>query len=170
MNKHLLLSVIFITYCVILIKILVFKELPLILMGSMKFRFGGVHGGAPNFLPFSTILPYLLGRNGAVIGGINILGNILLLVPVGFLFPFVYRKMTWNKCLVAAISAGLIIELMQAGLRIGIFDVDDVILNGLGVIIGYWIFAMVTKGSRRKKLKALPNEAFERPMNPGSSK
>ena len=152
--KRLLLSLIFIAYCAILIQVLVFKELPVILMGSMKFRLGGVQEGDPNFLPFSTILPYLLGQHGGIIVGVNIFGNILLLVPVGLLFPSVYRNMTWAKCLVLAVSSGLIVELMQAGLRIGIFDVDDVILNALGVIIGYWVWIFISKSRDRKKIKA----------------
>jgi glycopeptide antibiotics resistance protein len=161
MKKHLLLSLIFIAYCAILIQVLVFKELPVILMGSMKFRLGGVQDGTPNFLPFATILPYLLGKHGGMIAGVNIFGNILLLVPVGFLFPSVYRNMTWNKCLALAVAAGLVIELMQAGLQIGIFDVDDVILNGLGVIIGYWAWTFISKSRRRTNLKRMVKPDLE---------
>jgi glycopeptide antibiotics resistance protein len=30
-------------------------------------------------------------------------------------------------------------------LQIGIFDIDDVILNGLGVMVGYWMFLLFQK-------------------------
>jgi hypothetical protein len=37
------------------------------------------------------------------------------------------------------------IELTQVFLNIGIFDIDDVILNGLGVMVGYWLFLLFQK-------------------------
>ena len=60
-------------------------------------NFGGMHEGKANLLPFKTILPYLLGKKGLIIGGINLVGNIILLVPMGFLVLFVFRNITWKK-------------------------------------------------------------------------
>ncbi len=57
----------------------------------MMFNFGGTQSGSPNYIPFKTILPYLTGRGGLLIAAINIIGNIVLLIPTGFLIPFVYR-------------------------------------------------------------------------------
>ena len=142
MKKRIILTVILIVYSAILIKVMVFKDLPLIRVGSMRFKFGGTHEGPANFLPFKTILPYLLGEKGWMIAVVNLAGNIVLLVPIGFLVPFVYRKMTWKRSLALAVAAGLAIEGMQALFRVGIFDIDDVILNGLGVMVGYWVFMM----------------------------
>ena len=142
MKKRLPLTIILIAYSAVLIRVLVCKDLPLIRIGSMRFKFGGTHAGAANLLPFRTILPYLLGEKGWMIAVINLAGNIVLLVPIGFLVPLVYRKMTWRKTLALAFAAGFVIEGMQALLRVGIFDIDDVILNGLGVVVGYWVFTM----------------------------
>lgn len=155
MKKRLLVILILLSYSAILIKVMVFKDLPLIRIGSLKFNFGGTHVGAANFLPFKTILRYLCGEQGLMIGGINLVGNIALLVPIGFLVPFVYRKMTWKETFALAIVAGFAIEGMQAVLRVGIFDVDDVILNGLGVIVGYWAFTILTRMVRSMKSKKL---------------
>jgi len=142
MKKRITLTIILIAYSAILIRVLVFKDLPLIRIGSLRFKFGGTHTGAANLLPFSTILPYLLGKKGWMIAVINLAGNIVLLAPIGFLVPFIYRKMTWKKSLALAVAAGFALEGMQAVFRVGIFDIDDVILNGLGVMIGYWTFTM----------------------------
>jgi glycopeptide antibiotics resistance protein len=142
MKKRITLTIILIANSAIQIKVMVFKDLPLIRIGSLRFNFGGTHAGAANLLPFSTILPYLLGKKGWMIAVINLAGNIVLLVPIGFLVPFVYRKMTWKKSLALAVAAGFALEGMQAVFRVGIFDIDDVILNGLGVMIGYWAFMM----------------------------
>ncbi len=142
MKKQLFATVILIVYGALLVKVLVFKDLPVIRLGSLMFRFGGTHAGPANLVPFKTILPYLLGRGGMVISGINILGNILLLVPIGFLVPLICRNLAWRKALLLAVAAGFTIEVMQAVLRVGIFDVDDLILNGLGVMVGYWFFSL----------------------------
>jgi len=141
-----------IVYSAVLIKVMVLKELPLIRIGSLMINFGGTHEGPPNLLPFKTILPYLLGEKGLMIAFINLAGNIVLLVPIGFLVPFIYRSMTWKKSLALAFAAGLTIEGMQVLLHVGIFDIDDVILNGLGVMIGYWVFVVLAK--RRASIKA----------------
>ena len=146
MTKRFLAVLILAAYSAILIKVMVFKDVPVIRFGGMMFKFGGTHTtGRSNFVPFKAVLWYLLGKQGLVIGGINLIGNIVLLVPVGLLAPFVFRNMTWKHSLAVAVAAGLIIEGMQVVLQVGIFDIDDVILNGLGVMIGYWISTLFLK-------------------------
>jgi glycopeptide antibiotics resistance protein len=153
MKKRLIATIILIAYCAILIKVMVFKDLPVIRIGHLIFRFGGTQEGPANLIPFKTILPYLLGKRGFLIGALNIVGNIVLLVPIGFLVPFVFRNMTWKKSLALAVATGLSIEGMQEILHVGIFDIDDVILNGLGVMVGYWAFMILAKKQRSIKSK-----------------
>ncbi len=145
MKNRILLIILLVAYCAVLIEVLVFKDLPPIRIGPLMLNFGGTQEGPPNLIPFRTILPYLHGEKGSIIAGINLIGNIILLVPIGFLVPFIYRNMTWKKSFALAFAAGLIIELMQALLHMGIFDIDDIILNGLGVLIGYWLFKVFSK-------------------------
>jgi glycopeptide antibiotics resistance protein len=90
-----------------------------------------------------------------IIAGANLVGNIAPLVPIGFLVPFVYRNITWKKSLGLAAAAGLALEGMQVVLRVGILDIDDVILNALGVMVGYWTFAILAKWVRSKNYKKL---------------
>ena len=146
MWKRLLPTCVLVAYSALLIKVLVFKDIPTIKVGHLMLRFGGVDGGHPaNFIPFTTIVPYLLGHKGWIIAGINLAGNIVPFVPVGFLAPFVYRKMTWKKSLALALVSGLFIEGMEVVFRVGTFDIDDVILNALGVMIGYGVFKIFAK-------------------------
>ncbi len=120
---------------------MVFREIPVIRIGHLMLKFGGSDAnGQSNFVPFKTIWPYLLGRSGWLIASANIIGNIALLIPFGFLAASVYRNMTFKKCLVLAVLVPVAIEGVQVVLKTGIFDIDDVILNGLGVVIGYFIF------------------------------
>ena len=153
MKKRLLSAFILIAYSAILIKVMVFKDLPVIRIGPLMLNFGGTQEGPANLVPFKTILPYLLGEKGLIIAGINLVGNIVLLVPIGFLVPFVFRNMTWKKSLALAVAAGFAIEGMQEVLHVGIFDIDDVILNGLGVMIGYWAFTILANRVRSRKSK-----------------
>ena len=153
MKKRFISIFMLIAYSVTLIKVMVFKDMPLIRIGSLRLNFGGSHEGPANLLPFKTILPYLLGEKGLIIAGVNLVGNIVLLVPIGFLVPFAWRGMTWKKSLAVAVAAGCAIEGMQAVLRVGIFDIDDVILNGLGVMVGYWMFTILAKMARSMKSK-----------------
>jgi len=155
MKKRLTATIILIVYSAILVDVLVFKYLPLIRIGRMRFRFGGTQDGPANFIPFKTILPYLLGEKGFMIAVLNLAGNILLLVPIGFLVPFIYPNMTWKKTLVLAVATGFALEGMQALLHVGIFDVDDLILNGLGVMAGYWLFMIRAKRLLSKKSKGI---------------
>jgi len=156
MKKPVISTVVLIGYCAILIKVMVFKDIPTIRVGSLMLNFAGTNAGhAPNFVPFKTIGPYLLGFKGWIIAGINLVGNIALLVPIGFLVPFVYPNTTWKKSAALGVVAGLSIEVMQTVLRVGIFDIDDVILNALGVVIGYATFAVLAHWIRSRNYESI---------------
>jgi len=156
MKKPVISTLVLIAYCAVLIKVMVFKDIPTIRIGSLMLNFAGTNAGhAPNYVPFTTIVPYLLGFKGWIIAGVNLVGNIALLVPIGFLVPFVHRNMTWKKSLALGVVAGLSIEVMQSVLRVGIFDIDDVILNALGVVIGYSAFAILANWIRSRNYKKM---------------
>jgi len=155
MRKRFVPMLMLVAYCVLLVNLMVFKNVPMIRAGQAMLDFGGTHEGEANLVPFKTILPYLLGENGFLIAFINIAGNIALLVPVGFIVPFVYGGITWKKMLAIAVAAGLVIEGLQALLHVGIFDIDDVILNALGVMLGFWVFAVGAKMGRTARVIAI---------------
>ncbi|MFZ3373890.1 MAG: VanZ family protein [Desulfitobacteriaceae bacterium] len=77
----------------------------------------------------------------------NLIGNLLLLLSIGIFLPTLWIKVRsfWKMLMIGA-SASLTIEMLQyvsAYLGYGwgrAADVDDLILNTLGVIIGYRIF------------------------------
>lgn len=77
----------------------------------------------------------------------NILGNVVGFIPLGTCLPYVFPKMR-HPLLVALISfeCSLVIELTQLVFKIGSFDVDDLLLNTLGGIIGcavYYIWMII---------------------------
>ncbi|AZI39577.1 VanZ family protein [Epilithonimonas vandammei] len=71
---------------------------------------------------------------------INIFGNIVMFVPFGFL-GIVFPKLNnfWIMIL-DFLFAIILIESLQYFTRLGVFDIDDVILNTVGVAIGFWIY------------------------------
>ena len=77
----------------------------------------------------------------------NLAGNLLLLLPIGIFLPILWIKARnfWKTVIIGA-SISFLIELLQYVLaylgygRGRATDIDDLILNTLGVIIGYVIF------------------------------
>jgi glycopeptide antibiotics resistance protein len=81
----------------------------------------------------------------------QILGNIVPFMPFGFLLPIVYSKInSFFKVFITGILSILFIELFQLFTNVGSFDVDDILLNIVGIMCGYvvLIFAkyFITKG------------------------
>ena len=152
MSKRLTAIIVLIIYSMVLIEILVFKNLPTFSIGGLRLKFGGTRQGPANLIPFRSIRAYLTGRRGLLTGAINLFGNIILLVPAGFLAPLVFRGMSGKKSLFLAFGAGLAIEGMQVLFHVGIFDVDDVLLNALGVMVGFWFFSKLSGSNWAQKV------------------
>lgn len=70
-------------------------------------------------------------------------GNILLFIPVGFLFPVVVNRKKWYVVLACGVMFSLLIESIQLISKRGCFDLDDILLNGAGVMIGYGCLKVV---------------------------
>lgn len=132
--------IVLIAYFALLIKIMILKDIDTIRVGQLMFNFGGTQARPANWTPFATIIPYLMGEKGFLIGAINILGNILLLVPIGFFMPLVAPKANWKSATLFGIFLALFIELSQVFFQVGIFDIDDVLLNIFGLVGGFGIF------------------------------
>ena len=68
--------------------------------------------------------------------------NILFFIPYGFLFP---RKDNWKRVFVTALVLSVFIEFSQFIFNLGWCEVDDVISNTLGAMIGYGVLWKVSK-------------------------
>ena len=121
---------------------MVFKAIPTIRIGHLRLRFAGPHTGPGNFVPFKTIVPLLIGRGNHLIGMVNLIGNIIPFMPIGLLAPIVIRSISWQKVFALGVVTGLTFEVMEVVFRVGIFDIDDVILNAFGVMAGYGAFVL----------------------------
>ena len=131
-----------IAYSAILVRLVVFKAIPVIRIGHLRLRLSGSHTGPGNVVPLKTIVPLLLGRGNHLIAMVNLIGNIIPFMPAGLLAPLVFRSMSWQKAVVLGVGTGLTFEVMEFVFRVGIFDIDDVMLNTFGVMAGYGAFVM----------------------------
>ena len=74
---------------------------------------------------------------------INLLGNIFLFIPIGFLIPKLWRKLrNFFKFFFICLLLILAVELIQLFALLGCCDVDDVILNMTGLTAGYIIWSI----------------------------
>lgn len=96
-----------------------------------------------NLIPFRTMSPYLKNITEPYAFK-NIIANILVFVPLGF---FISNKNPKNvfKALIICLGVILSIELIQLFFKIGFFDVDDIILNFIGSLLGVFISLFVRK-------------------------
>ena len=79
----------------------------------------------------------------------NLFGNILIFVPYGFFISMASRSRGFFKTLFFSMGLSLCVEVTQLFTRVGSFDVDDILLNTIGGVIGYIVFLMCN-GVRRK--------------------
>lgn len=91
-----------------------------------------------NLVPFRTIKSYWRNRSN-LYALKNILGNILVFIPFGFFLPIEYNKKFKEVIIISFVSV-LLIETFQLITMLGYFDIDDIILNITGCILGYGIY------------------------------
>ena len=134
--------IVFVLYLMVLAYFLFFSE---------RYGRGEAQAYRYNLKPFREIERYIHYREqlGWEYFIVNIYGNILAFLPFGFFLPIISaaNRKFFNVALYS-FEFSLGIELVQLSFQVGIFDVDDLIMNTIGGILGfilYWLF--------RKKLK-----------------
>ena len=83
---------------------------------------------------------------------LNIAGNVIGFIPIGMILPVMSRRFySFFRTVLFGFSLSFLVECLQLITRAGTFDVDDIILNTAGTIIGYLIF-VAARLIRRKIL------------------
>lgn len=104
-----------------------------------------------SLVPFDTIRDSIGGMWDLGAGRL-LLGNIAAFLPLGVLAPIVSTRFrSWPRAVVLGVAVSLAVELTQLGLSLAMTfpwrfaDVDDVLLNTLGTVLGYaaWTLAAV---------------------------
>lgn len=117
-----------------------FSILSVLLFFGGLFHVDRVWGSAVNLEPFYTIRRFLIHyhRTGSLSSLSNLLGNIVILIPLGILLPVMFRflRRFWLTLPLLALFA-VWVEYVQWRTGVGIADVDDSILNFAGAAVGY---------------------------------
>lgn len=123
---------------------------------KFKIQISTYNHRAFNMVPFKTILEYITGGHdlygdaSMTVRIVNLLGNICFFIPFGFLFPIVFHK--FSKFSITIMSGTLLsvfIEVMQIFVERS-SDIDDVILNSLGVFCGFICYKIFSILSMKK--------------------
>jgi len=82
---------------------------------------------------------------------VNIVGNVVAFMPFGFLLPMITeRKTTAAKVFLYGFLLSLVVESIQIVSKTGAFDVDDLILNTIGSVLGYWCYSLLFRRRRKR--------------------
>ena len=120
----------FIIYLIILFWILLFK---------LGVQFSYMGNRSVNLIPFNDPLI----SNGRIVG--EIILNILIFIPLGLYTGVLFKRWAFGTKLLFFFLISLLFEGLQFLLRVGAFDITDIITNTLGGIVGLMIFVVIEK-------------------------
>ena len=96
-----------------------------------------------NLTPFREMKRFWEYREKlGVWSAINLVGNVLIFIPFGFFEPLASRSRNFFGTVLDGFLVSLLVEMFQLISKVGRFDIDDLLLNTFGVIIGYLVFLM----------------------------
>lgn len=140
--------ILFIAYLILLFYFLFFSE------GLGRTEGAGYRYNLTLFREIRRFIEYrhVLGFQAVFL---NLAGNVIAFMPFGFLLPLVTRhKTNWFATTIFAFAFSLFAETVQLTLKLGSFDVDDLLLNTAGGLLGYLVCAAagkLMKGTNRRK-------------------
>ena len=109
--------------------------------------FQDVSWSSSNFIPFKEMLRYEFGTK---LFFKNVVGNMIMFIPFGFFTSYFLKLKKFYSVFILTLLTSITIETTQ--LLIGrVFDIDDIFLNIIGGLIGYFIFKLIYKIKFLKK-------------------
>lgn len=148
-----ILFICFIVYIAILLKAIIFKppySFAMVDQIIKEWDISKVNFKAGNIIPFATITSYYNAYRTHSLSNViifdNLILNIIAFIPLGTLQPLIFKKIkSFKSVMTKSLIFILSIELFQYIAGVGSFDIDDIILNGTGVILGYIIYKGIIK-------------------------
>ncbi|MCR5702597.1 MAG: VanZ family protein [Lachnospiraceae bacterium] len=116
----------------------------------------GRHSGKDtyNLVPFREIQRFVVYWNqiGFYYASINLLGNVVAFMPFGALIRWVLNKrVRWYEAGLYTLLFSLMVEICQRIMMVGVFDVDDIILNTTGGLLGFLVYYILLLINRRSE-------------------
>lgn len=132
--------IVFGAYLILLLYFLFFAE-------SMG-RTGAERAYHYNLVLLKEIKRFIVHRDsiGSMAVTLNLAGNVVAFVPFGLMVPAMREKSRslWRMAL-WTFQLSLMVEVVQLVFKVGSFDVDDMLLNTVGGVLGYLMFAVLRK-------------------------
>ena len=129
-KKRILLRIVFTVYLLILFRITVFRS------NSYPTDY------AVNLSLFTDLVATYY-ENGIWMVIYLVVGNIVWFVPFGFLLPMIWQKLKVYYTIPLGFCLSLTIELGQLISGKGMFEIDDLVLNTVGTVVGYLVYRII---------------------------
>ena len=135
------------------VKFIFYKEI--LMLGFIMYvialfevvTFQDVSWSSSNFIPFKEMLRYEFGTK---LFFKNVVGNMIMFIPFGFFISYFLKFKKFYAIFFLTLLTSITIETTQ--LLIGrVFDIDDIFLNIIGGLFGYFIFKIIYKIKFLKK-------------------
>jgi len=98
---------------------------------------------------------------------LNLIGNTAMFLPLGIVWPAVFKKLnTHGKVIAAGFCTSLCIEILQLPFYDRTSDIDDLILNTTGFVVGYGIYLLVRKLAKALKKREIQEWSTSSRKNP----
>ena len=101
---------------------------------------------APQLVPLRTTLEQW--RAGAWPFVYHVVGNLTWFMPLGLLLPLLRPSARWRQALLVGAGLSLLVEGYQFLFGTGAPDVDDLLLNALGTLLGYGLSRLIRRAQR----------------------
>lgn len=148
--KTIITCVVFFFYILLLIKILLLSRFSIWEIFDSQRLFSG----SVNLIPFQSIIQFMSGgtENLKTFAFGNVAGNIIIFVPLGFYLPLFKKDKRIITNLPLIFTVSILVEATQWIFGIGAADVDDILLNTIGGmvgILGYRLFGLIFRNEKR---------------------
>ena len=112
----------------------------------LLFDPGNIFPPRINLIPLVYLFDYEISREALI----NVIGNTAMFLPIGIIWPSVFRKLdTPAKAISAGIGLSMFIEILQLPFFDRVTDIDDLLLNSLGFLMGFGIWLLVRKAIKK---------------------
>ena len=136
-TEHEIVSVLFIMFMAALVSQTIIPDLSGFSLENIE-----IHTERLTLVPFKEIkIAFSLGGSFFLV---NFIGNLIMFLPIAFFVGLLYNKPSFLKCVLITMAFSVFVELCQLPQDRGT-DIDDVILNTLGGVIGYALCFIIGK-------------------------
>ena len=112
----------------------------------LLFDSGSIFPPRINLVPLVYLFDYEIRREALI----NVIGNTAMFIPIGIIWPCVFRNLnTHAKVIAAGDGLSLFIEILQLPFFDRVSDIDDLLLNSLGFLLGYGLYRIVKTAAKK---------------------